>query len=340
MDRFLAAPRIRWTAAGLLLLVLVMVPLVVIPYVNYQLSLIGVWAVAILGLNFISGYAGPLSLGQSAFVGIGAYAAVFGVNHGWPVPLIFLFSCAFPAVIGLIIAIPTARLRGPAFAIGTIVLPIVAVPLANRFPSLTGGAAGISVSWLEAPSWSGLATDQWRYYLVLLVGLLFFLAGRNFVRGKFGRALQLLRDDELVASASGIDGYRYRLLAFTASALYGGAAGFLYLVAVQYVTPQTLVFLSGLYMVAAMVIGGRGSVVGSLFGGVFYVVVPVIAGQVSASETTLIYGVILLVVLFAVPDGIVSLPARLSQLARRRNLTARSSSSAIPKEESDEVPVP
>jgi len=317
MDRFLASGRTRWIAFAVLVVAIGIVPIYAIPYVNYQLALIAVAAVSILGLNFVSGYIGQLSLGQSAFVGIGAYAAVFGVQQGWPDILIFLFSCAASGTIGLLVALPTARLRGHGFALVSLALPIVAIPLANRFQAFTGGATGRSVDWLHAPAWSRLADDQWRLYIIALIAIAFFLLGRNFVRGKFGRALQLVRDDELVASANGVDGYRARVLAFTMSSIFAGAAGFMYLLAVQYVTPNTMAFLSSLYLIGALVIGGRASVVGSLFGGVFYVAVPVVAGQIDASQTTLIYGAILIVVLFLVPDGIVSIPARVSVLVRR-----------------------
>jgi branched-chain amino acid transport system permease protein len=329
MERLLASGRTRWIATGVLLVVIAVVPIYATPYLNYQLSLVAVWAVAILGLNFISGFIGQLSLGQSAFVGIGAYAAVFAVQQGWPDILVFLFSCAVSGAVGLIIALPAARLRGHGFALVSLALPIVAIPLANRFQDFTGGAAGRSVTWLHAPGGVGLADDQWRFYVIALIAVVFFLFGRNFVRGKFGRALQLVRDDELVASANGIDGYRYRVLAFTMSSIFAGAAGFMYLLAVQYVTPNTMSFLSSLYMVAALVIGGRASVVGSLFGGVFYVLVPVLAGQVNASQTTLIYGAILLVVLFLVPNGLVSVPDRIAGL-RGRGRSGRRGGSTEP----------
>ena len=318
MERFFASPRTRWIAAGVLVLAIVVAPIYAIPYVNYQLALVAVWAVAILGLNFVSGYIGQLNLGQSAFVGVGAYAAVFGVQQHWPGILVFIFACAFTGVVGLLIALPTARLRGHGFSLVSLALPIVALPLANRFQAFTGGAAGKSVNWMHAPAGFIFADDQWRFYVVALIAVVSFWIGRNFVRGKFGRALLLVRDDELVASANGVDGYWSRVLAFTMSSLFAGAAGFMYLITVQYVTPNTMAFLSSLYLVAALVIGGRASVVGSIFGGVFYVLVPAIANQIDASQTTLIYGAVLIVVLFLVPDGLVSLPARIAEVARRR----------------------
>jgi branched-chain amino acid transport system permease protein len=318
VKQLLDSRRSRWIAIGVAAAAVIVFPLLAIPYVNFQVALIGVYAVAIMGLNLMTGYAGQLSLGQSVFMGLGAYVAAFGAGQGWPVALVFLAACVIPAAVGFIIALPAARLRGHSFAIVTIALPIIAIPLANRFPKVTGGSVGISVTWLDAPSWSGLAVDQWRYYIVALIAAVFFLLARNLVRGKIGRAFTSVRDDELVATAAGISSYWYRVLAFALSSLFGGGAGFLYLVVVQYVTPQALGFITGLYLLAAMVIGGRASIVGSLVGGAFFVVIPTLVGQVDASQTILIYGIVLLIVLFLLPGGIVTLYPRIQALLRSR----------------------
>ena len=319
MDTLAKLSRNTWVrvAFGVAVAVLLVVlPLTQSPYVNRQLSLMAVFAVAIVGLNIVMGYAGQVSLGQSAFLGLGAYIAAYGVVEGWPIPVIFVLCAIVPAAVGLLVALAAARLRGLALAMVTITLPIIGVPLAKRLREFTGGSQGTTVSWLRAPEWSGLDHDQWRYYVVVIIAVLMFLLARNLVKGKMGRAFRIVKENESVAIAMGISPYRYKVLAFTIASLFGGVAGFLYLGIVQYTSPETLNFHHSINMVAAMVIGGSASILGSILGAIYYMLVPVLANEVDPSLTALVSGVILLAVLFLVPGGIVSLPRRLTQVVR------------------------
>jgi branched-chain amino acid transport system permease protein len=321
MKIFLARPAVRIAVAAAIVVLLVAAPLVSTPYLNYQFSMVAVFAVALLGLNVVMGYAGQVSLGQSAFLGLGAYIAAYGVSHHWPIPVVFVLCCVIPAAVGMLVALAAARLRGLALAMVTISLPIIGVPLAKRFPEFTGGSQGSTVSWLNAPGWSGLADDQWRYYVVVIIATLLFVLGRNLVRGRIGRAFAIVKSNEAVALSMGISPYRYKVLAFTIASLFGGAAGFLYIAIVQYTSPETLSFATSINLVAAMVIGGSASILGTILGAVYFVVVPVVAGQVDSTRTALISGAVLLAVLFVLPQGLVSLPRRIVQLAsgsRRR----------------------
>lgn len=308
---------VRIAAVVVVAIVLIVAPLVSSRFVNSQLSLMAVFAVAILGLNILMGYTGQVSLGQSAFLGLGAYIAAYGVTHGWPIPLVFLLCLVVPAVIGMLVALAAARLRGLALAMITIALPIIGVPLARRFDEFTGGSRGTTVSWLAAPDWTGLDSDQWRYYVIVAIAVVLFLLGRNLVRGRMGRSFALVKENEAVAIAMGISPYRTKVLAFTIASLFGGAAGFLYLAVVQYTSPETLNFFHSINMVAAMVIGGSASIFGTILGGIYYVLVPVLAGSVNSSQTALISGAILLLVLFVLPGGLVSVPRRIRQLVHR-----------------------
>lgn len=321
MKNFLARPPARIAVAAVLVVLLVVAPLISTPYLNYQFSMVAVFAVALLGLNVVMGYAGQVSLGQSAFLGLGAYIAAYGVSHDWPIPVIFVLCCVVPAAVGMLVALAAARLRGLALAMVTISLPIIGVPLAKRFPDFTGGSQGATVNWLNAPDWSGLANDQWRYYAVFAVAAVLFVLGRNLVRGRIGRAFAIVKANEAVAISMGISPYRYKVLAFTIASLFGGAAGFLYVAIVQYTSPETLSFATSINLVAAMVIGGSASILGTILGAAYYIVVPVVAGQVDSTRTALISGALLLAVLFVLPHGLVSLPRRIVQLVngiRRR----------------------
>ncbi len=294
---------------------LVVAPLVSSPYINYQLASIMVFAVALLGLNVVMGYTGQVSLGQSAFLGLGAYLAAYGQLHGWPIALSLVVSAVVPAVVGMLVALAAARLRGLALAMITLALPIVGVPLARRFDGFTGGSQGQVVSWLRAPESLGLANDQWRFYVVTVIAVVVFVLVRNLVRGRIGRSFAIVRENEAVALSMGVSPYRTKVLAFTIASFLGGLSGFMYLAVVQYTSPETLVFATSINLVAAMVIGGSASIVGTALGAVYYVLVPVLAGQVNSSRTALISGAVLLAVLFVLPAGLVSLPRR---LRRRR----------------------
>lgn len=317
MRNFISGRRLRILAFVAIAVIFFIAPLVSTPFLNYQLSLVAVFGVAILGLNIIMGYGGQVSLGQSAFLGLGAYVAAYGIMNDWPILVVFILSCAIPAVVGMLIALAAARLHGLALAMITIALPIVGVPLAKRFSEFTGGAQGATVSWLKAPDWSGLANDQWRYYVVFIIAAAFFVIGRNLTKGRIGRALAIVKTNEAVAMSMGVSAYRYKVLAFTVASLFGGAAGFLYVAIVQFTSPETMSFHSSINMVVAMVIGGSASIIGTILGAAYLVFLPVIAGQIDPTQTALISGAVLLAVLFLLPHGLVSLPRRVSQLIKR-----------------------
>ncbi|WP_214403650.1 branched-chain amino acid ABC transporter permease [Pseudonocardia lacus] len=302
----------------LLVVVLVVVPLVFPESVNETIARIGVFAVAVLGLNVVMGYAGQVSLGQIFFLGLGAYVTAYGVSNDWNIVVVFVLACLIPAFVGLLVALAAARLGGLAIAMVTVALPIVGVPLAKRLSEFTGGSQGLSARFGDAPEWSGLYDDQWRLYLVLAIGGAVFLLTRNLVRGKYGRVLGIVKKNENVASSVGISPYRYKVLAFTLASLIGGVSGFLYMLVIQYTSPETMSFGHSIQLLAAMVIGGAASIVGSVLGGAYYVLVPQLTNLVDPSLTALLQGAVLLVVLFVLPGGLASLARPLGRGRRSR----------------------
>jgi branched-chain amino acid transport system permease protein len=314
-------PWARWAVLLLLVVVLVVAPLELSEFTNQTIARIGVFAVAVLGLNVVMGYTGQVSLGQIFFLGLGAYITAYGVTNDWNIIGVFALACLGPAVAGLLVALAAARLGGLAIAMVTIALPIVGVPLAKRLSDLTGGSEGMSTAFAGAPAWTGLFDDQWQLYLVLVIGGVVFLLTRSLVRGKYGRAFAIVKGNENVASSMGISPYRYKVLSFTIASLIGGVSGFLYMLVIQYTSPETMSFGHSISLVAAMVIGGAGSIVGSILGGAYYVLVPQLTNAVDPSLTALLQGAILLVVLFVLPGGLVSLPRALTR--GRRSGAAR-----------------
>jgi len=309
---------VRLGVAALVVVALVLAPWNLDPATNQALARIGVFAVAVLGLNVIMGYTGQVSLGQIFFLGLGAYVTAYGVNQDWNVVLVFVLAVVIPGLAGFVVALAAARLGGLAIAMVTIALPIIGVPLAKRLSEFTGGSQGISARFTSAPDWFGSDLDDiWQYYIVLAIAAAVFVLVFNLVRGKFGRALAIVKENEAVASSMGISPYRHKVMAFTIAAMIGGISGFLYMVVVQYTSPETLAFHHSISLLASMVIGGAGSIAGSLIGGAYYVLVPNVTNEINPTLTALIQGVILLVVLFVLPGGIASLPRTIRRLLRR-----------------------
>jgi len=313
------SPWVRWAALLVLLAVLVLAPLQLSEFTNQTLARIGVFAVAVLGLNVVMGYTGQVSLGHIFFLGVGAYVTAYGVTNEWNIVLTFVLACLIPAVAGLLVALAAARLGGLAIAMVTIALPIVGVPVAKRLSDLTGGSEGLSTSFGSSPAGSGLYDDQWQLYVVLAIGGIVYLLTRSLVRGKYGRAFAIVKGNEAVASSMGISPYRYKVLAFTIASLIGGVSGFLYMLVIQYTSPETMSFGHSINLVTAMVIGGSASIVGSILGGMFYVLAPQLTNAVDPSLTALLQGASLLVVLFLLPGGLVSLPRALTRGRRTRS---------------------
>jgi branched-chain amino acid transport system permease protein len=310
----------RWVRVAIALVVVVLLlalPLMLPEFANQTIARIGVFAVAVLGLNVVMGYTGQVSLGQIFFVGFGAYITAYGVENDWNIVLVFAASILIPGIVGLLIALAAARLGGLAIAMVTIALPIVGVPLAKRLSEFTGGSQGVSARFADAPEGLGLYDDQWQLYIVILIGGVVFLLTRNLVRGKYGRAFAIVKENEAVASSMGISPYRYKVMAFTVASLIGGVSGFLYMVVVQYTSPETMSFGHSIQLLAAMVIGGAGSIVGSLLGGAYYVLAPQLTNAVDANLTAVLQGALLLLVLFLLPGGLASLPSRLRRMRRR-----------------------
>jgi len=331
---------VRWGVLLAFLIVLFVLPLVSAEFTNQTITRIAVFAVAVLGLNIIMGYTGQVSLGHIFFVGVGAYCTIIPIRAWWggdlaegSIVIGFVLAILIPGVLGLVIALAAVRLRGLALAMVTIALPIIGVPVAKRFSDLTGGNEGVSIKRLDYVTSSGetlkgnpfaappgvpLADDQWQYYLVVAIAVVLFVLAYFLVRGKFGRAFAIVKENEAVAASMGISPYWYKVIAFTISGMFGGAAGFLYIVALQYTSSETLSFGHSIELVIATIVGGAGSIIGSVLGGVIYVLLPQLTNAVYPEATTVVQGVVILLVLFLLPGGLASLPRVIRRRSSRR----------------------
>jgi branched-chain amino acid transport system permease protein len=303
----------RWRqsllAAGLVLLGLL--PLLLDDFEVFQLTQVAVYAIAILGLNLLTGFNGQFSLGHSAFYAIGAYTAAimmdrYEIAYYWTLPTAGALSFAA----GFLFGFPALRLEGLYLALATFALAVAAPQLLkfSAFEELTGGVQGIVLSRPEPPLGLSLSEDQWLYCFTVLTMLLLFWVARNLVRGRVGRAMMAIRDNPIAASAMGVNIAYYKTLTFGISALYTGVAGALGAIAVGFVAPDSFTFLLSVTFLVGLVVGGVGSIPGAIFGGLFVLYVPNIAeglaGEFSKGLSWAVYGLILILFIYVMPGGI------------------------------------
>jgi branched-chain amino acid transport system permease protein len=282
------------------------------PVVNGELTMVLVYAVAVLGLNLLVGYSGQISLGHGAFFAVGAYtAAILIVKAHVPYLLTLPAAALITFALGFAFGVPALRLRGLYLALVTLALAVATPPLAKRFEGLTGGVQGMSVPQPPVPGWLPVDADQFLYLLALLVAALMFLLATNLTRSGLGRALISIRDNERAATTMGVDRARVKTWAFACSAAYAGVAGALFTFALGFVAPESFALLLSFSFLAAVVIGGLGTIVGPLLGALFIEFVPQYAGDVNQALTGVVYGATLIAVMYLAPAGAAGLLRRL-----------------------------
>jgi branched-chain amino acid transport system permease protein len=305
------AGRWRWAVAGLLLAAALYAPFQLVPFHVFQLTMVLVYAVALLGLNLLVGHAGQISLGHGAFFAIGAYATAILLTR-WDLPhLVTLPIAAGVAfLIGLALGLPAMRLRGLYLALVTLAIAIFLVPLLKRFEEVTGGSMGLTLPKPAPPAWSGLAEDQWLYFLALAVALVAFGVAAGLLRSRVGRALHAIRDNEAAAEVMGVRLSSYKTLAFAWSAMFAGAAGCVYTWVIGFVSPDSFVVTLSITLLAGIVVGGLGSQSGPLFGALFVMFVPSISQDINKAAPGVIFGLLIIAVMYVAPTGLAGLAGR------------------------------
>jgi len=289
------------------LLIVALVPTFLLSdYHLFQLTMVVVYAIAILGLTILTGFNGQISLGHGAFYAIGAYVtAILMSEYNVPYWATLPASAIVCAVVGFLIGLPALRLGGLYLALTTFALA-VATPQVLKHAALepwTGGVQGLVIDKPDAPFGLDLSPDQWLYLFNLFVGALLFLLAWNIVRGRIGRAMMAVRDHALAAEAMGIDIALLKTRTFALSALYTGVAGSLGAIVVQFVAPDSFGIFVSIYFFVGLVVGGVSSIGGAIFGGLFIEFVPNLAEKVSKAAPGAVYGVILIAVMFLMPSG-------------------------------------
>ncbi len=290
-----------WTVA---LIILLLAPLFLGKYTIFLLSLLAVYALVSLGLNLLMGYTGQIAAGHAGFLALGAYStAIIGENLQWlPCPAILLLAGLFTGIIGFLLGIPILRLKGFYVAMATLAFGVVVSEVILQWSSLTGGDDGFSVPTAQIAGFA-LDSDAKLYYLIIPVTVVMTILAKNLVNGYIGRAFIALRESEIAAQTIGIDLARYKTIAFAISAFYTGVAGGLFAYLITFLSPDAFTIEFSMDFIAMIVIGGMGSILGSIIGAVILTgMQQVLAGLLDLQ--ILIFGLSLIVFMLFMPRGI------------------------------------
>jgi branched-chain amino acid transport system permease protein len=288
------------------LAVLFLVPAFAKNFIVFQMTMLLIYGLAVLALNILTGGSGQFSLGQSAFYAIGAYTSAilmeqYNVNYALTLPVagVICFGAGF------LFGQPALRLSGVYLALATFALATAMPQLLklNFFEKWTGGVQGLVVTKPDAPFGLHLSQDAWLYYFTLVVVVAIYIFSVNLLRSRSGRAFMAIRDNEIAASAMGIDVALYKTLAFGVSAGITGVAGGLGAIAVQFVAPDSYTIQLAISLFLGMVVGGVGWLPGSIVGSAFIIFVPNIAEGISKGLSGAVFGILLFLVIFLVPHG-------------------------------------
>ncbi|HEX2313940.1 MAG TPA: branched-chain amino acid ABC transporter permease [Thermomonospora sp.] len=314
----------RWILVAVLPAAACLAPFQLAPFRVFQLTMVLVYATALLGLNLLVGHAGQISLGHGAFFAVGAYTTAVMLDR-WdtPYPATLPVAALVTFVLGLGLGVPALRLRGLYLALVTMTIAIFLVPLLKRFESVTGGSMGLTLTKPAPPSWSGLAEDQWLYFLALAVTLACTVLAYNLLRSRAGRALHAIRDNEAAAEVMGVRLSWYKTLAFAWSAMFAGVAGCVNTWVIAFVSPDSFTSTLSIMLLAGIVVGGLGSLAGPLLGGAFVLYVPSLSQGINRAAPGVVFGLLLIVVMVAAPTGLAGLAGRagssIDRILRRRS---------------------
>ena len=309
-----------------------------------QLAYVGIYLIALIGLNVLTGYTGQISLGHGAFMAIGGYTtAILISDQGlkiaghtfsndlkdiWTIPIAALVA----GLAGFLFGLPALRLSGLYLALATFAIAVSAPAVFKKFEPLTGGGTGINL--FNAKGLTGVLSGvhvlghkltfyDWLYYLTWTIALVLLACAWLLLRGRVGRAFRAVRDSETAAASSGVSLARYKTLAFAISAAYAGIAGSLYAIANTYVNPDTFPITLSIFLLVGTVVGGLGALSGLVAGAVLVQFLPLWSQDISKSPgaPAVVYGVILIALMLAMPGGAVGLFRR--ALALRSRLYTR-----------------
>lgn len=291
-------------AGPMVVIVLALAPMVLTPFSLFQLATVVIWAVAILGVNLVTGYSGQITLATSGFVGLGAYTtAILGARGGAPGLVSLAVTALAGFFIGLLVAWPASRLRGIQLLMITAVVAVAFAPIVKRFPELTGGQPGMAVVIPPPPAGLAIRTDVWIFWVNLAIAVVLAYLVARLTRGSIGRSLIALKEIDTAAATLGVNPAAYRVVVFAIGSMVMSVSGAMYVWTYGFVAPDAFPLTLSITLLAAAVIGGLVSGWGALAGGAVMTLTPYLLGGVNAASTGLLFGVCLILLVFVMPGG-------------------------------------
>ena len=282
-------------------------------YNDYEVGEIACYVVALLGLSLLTGVNGQISLGNGAFMAVGAYTMGLLMNHtATNFVLELVAAAALAAAAGVVIGLPATRLKGPYLAGMTLLFALAVPSIADKWPATFGGDQGLTTTVPTAPG--SLGAEEWLAWIQIGAALIVMVLVANLLTSRYGRGFRAVRDDEIAASLAGIHVARTKVMAFAVSAACAGLGGALLSLSTGVVNTGEFPLTLSIQLLAAMVIGGTGTLIGMVWGGILLVYMPQwstslssdfnLGNGVSAYLATIIFGAVLIVAMIAAPNGI------------------------------------
>jgi branched-chain amino acid transport system permease protein len=338
---------------AVLVVVVAVFPTFVSDFKAREWAYVGIYVTALLGLNILTGYTGQISLGHGAFMAIGGYTTAIlmagNEQYGGPIEggmkdiYTLPFAGLVAGAVGLAFGLPALRLSGLYLALATFAVAVATPSVARRFEQWTGSGQGIELS--GTPQLTGgfenvdvlgfsLTPNRWLYYLCWTVAFIAYAVAWLVLRGRTGRAFRAVRDSETAAMSSGVSLARYKTLAFGISAAFAGVAGGLFAIATASVSPEVFPIALSIFLLVGVVVGGLGGLSGIVVGAIVIAFLPlwaqgqdlgsllpdgIVAETQKPGGSSIVFGVVLILLMFVLPTGVSGLFRRAGQaLARRR----------------------
>ena len=326
-DQALLTTRPQWVWMVVFLACLLVFPFMANAYWAYLACLVLINVASATGLNILTGYTGLVSLGHGAFMALGAYTvAIMEQRLGTPFLLNIATGGVVAASIGMIVGIPSLRVKGLYLAIATIGASIILQFVFLNWSSVTGGSRGINV---PPASFLGmdLARSMHLYWVFMPLTVLMVLGAANLFRTRIGRAFIAIRDRDISAEVLGIDLLRYKLLSFAISSFYAGVAGGMWAYMFRSVGPESFTLLTSIFFLAAVIVGGMGSILGAILGAIFMTLIPEVlrfgidllspfmdnATSLLAPARTIVFGALIILFLVLEPQGMAEIFRRIQR---------------------------
>jgi len=286
---------------GGLVLFLLVLPLFTSDYIIYIATIIFIYSIGVQGQNLLIGYTGQISFGQAAFIAIGAFTFGHMSRLGLPWPVAILCSGITAGLFGILVGVPSLRLKGPYLAIATMGFGIAVYQVFANSEFLSGGRMGLTVEKLVPPD--GVSKAVFNYYFNFIFAFLFTILSYNIISSYMGRAFIAIRDNDIAAEVIGVNLTRYKLMAFAISSFYTGVQGGLYGLLMGYLEPNMFTFMESITVFVAVIIGGLASIGGSIMGAAFVLLVPQIFSEFK-DLVPVVYGITIIIILIFEPHGI------------------------------------